>query len=358
MTRLKLKYNAWMLLALLVAGVGGFMAWQQWTAQDQSVALISGNGRMEATSIDVATKAAGRLQNIQVKEGDLVAQGDVLARMDTASLEASRAESSAALAQAQATRDAAQSQVLLRRSDVDAAKALVQQRDAELAAAHKRVARTRTLTEEGASSRQDLDDDEARVATAQATLLAARAQVRSAQAAVEAAQAQQASAMAAIDASRATLARIEVDLGDAALRAPRPGRVQYLVARQGEVLGAGGKVLSLLDIGDVYMNFFAPEKDAGRVAIGSEVRIVLDAQPDVALPAKVSFVSDAAQFTPKTVETASEREKLMFRVRAQIAPELLASHSALLKSGLPGVAYLRPSPDAPWPARLQKLLQP
>ncbi len=96
----------------------------------------------------------------------------------------------------------------------------------------------------------------------------------------------------------------------------------------GEVLAAGGRVLNLVDLGDVYMTFFLPTAEAGRVALGAEVRIVLDAAPQYVIPAKVSFVADVAQFTPKTVETAQERQKLMFRVKAQIAPDAAAASTS------------------------------
>ena len=109
---------------------------------------------------------------------------------------------------------------------------------------------------------------------------------------------------------------------------------------------------------DVDMTFFLPTAQAGRVAIGSDVRIVLDAAPQYVIPAKVSFVADVAQFTPKTVETALEREKLMFRIRAQISPELLRKHIRYVKTGLPGMAYVKLDPAAEWPASLQKVVTP
>jgi HlyD family secretion protein len=136
------------------------------------------------------------------------------------------------------------------------------------------------------------------------------------------------------------------------LKSPRDGRVQYRVAQPGEVIGAGGKVLNLLDLSDVYMTFFLPEAAAGRVALGSEVRIVLDAAPDRPIPARISFVASSAQFTPKTVETASERQKLMFRVKARVDRALLERHLTQVKTGLPGVAWLKLDPRAEWPARL------
>ncbi len=137
------------------------------------------------------------------------------------------------------------------------------------------------------------------------------------------------------------------------LKAPRDGRVQYRVAQPGEVLAAGGRVLNMVDLGDVYMTFFLPTADAGRVAIGAEVRLVLDAIPQYVIPAKATFVADVAQFTPKTVETEEERQKLMFRIKAHIAPDLLRQHIEHVKTGLPGMAYVQLDPASQWPDNLK-----
>jgi HlyD family secretion protein len=123
------------------------------------------------------------------------------------------------------------------------------------------------------------------------------------------------------------------------------------------MIAAGGRVMNLIDLSDVYMTFFLPETVAGRIAIGTEVRIVLDAAKNVVIPARVSFVADTAQFTPKTVETASERQKLMFRVKAKIDPALLQKHIQQVKTGLPGVAYIKIDESAPWPEFLSNLVK-
>jgi HlyD family secretion protein len=151
----------------------------------------------------------------------------------------------------------------------------------------------------------------------------------------------------------ATVERIKADIADSDLKAPRDGRVQYRVAQPFEVVGAGGRVLNLVDLSDVYMTFFLPTDQAGRLTLGSEVRLVLDAAPEYVIPARVSFVADVAQFTPKTVETAEEREKLMFRIKAHIPPDLLRRYIKQVKTGLPGMAYVRLDPQAPWPPHLQ-----
>jgi len=160
-------------------------------------------------------------------------------------------------------------------------------------------------------------------------------------------------AEAAVEATRATIERIQADIDAAALRSPRDGRVQYRIAQPGEVLAPGGRVLNLVDLADVYMTFFLPTAAAGRVAFGTEVRLVLDAAPQYVIPAEVSLVSDVAQFTPRTVETAEERLRLMFRVRARVSPDLLRQYISQVKTGLPGMAYVRLDPGAEWPASLQ-----
>lgn len=338
---------------LLLVAAAGYYGWHVLNDSGPGPGFISGNGRIEATEIDVATKLAGRVEEVLVGEGDFVKAGQALARMQIATLNAQREE---ARAQHQRTINAAASaraQVALRQSDKAAAEAVVAQRESELDAAKRRLARSETLSREGASSIQELDDDRARVRSAQAAVAAARAQVKAASAAIEAAQAEEIGANSAIDAAVATIARIEADIADSELRAPRDGRVQYRVAQPGEVLGAGGKVLNMVDLADVYMTFFLPEQAAGRVALGSDVRIILDAAPQYVIPAKVTYVASTAQFTPKTVETASERQKLMFRVKAQIDPALLEKHLTQVKTGVPGIAWLKLDPDAKWPANLE-----
>ena len=345
--------NRLIFLAIAVAVVAaGAYAWTTLRPQGPGDGLVSGNGRIEATEIDVAAKLGGRVQSIVVKEGEFVTAGQTLAHMQIDTLEASRDEARARQQQAVAAVASAQAQVAVRESDRQAVLALVAQRQSELDAAQRRLARSQTLVREGASSDQEVDDDRARERSLQAAVVAAKAQADAAQAAITAAHTQVASARAAVTAAEASVARIKADIDDSALVAPRSGRVQYRIAQPGEVIGGGGKVLNLVDLSDVYMTFFLPEPVAGRLALGSEVRIVLDAAPQLVIPARVSFVASTAQFTPKTVETASERQKLMFRVKAQIAPELLQKHVQLVKTGLPGMAWLKLDASTPWPAHL------
>lgn len=339
-------------IAVAALALAGWAGWQHLATRQDSGAFIASNGRVEATEVDIATRLGGRVGSILVEEGEFVKAGQVLARMQVQTLEAQLREAQAQRQQAVHAVAAAETQVAMRQSDRAALVARVHQATAERDAAQRRLARSETLAREGATPVQVLDDDRSRVQSADATVAAAQAQVASADAAIGAARTQVVSAQSQVDAVDAALERIQVEIDDSQLKAPRDGRVQFRVAQPGEVLGAGGRVLNLLDVSDVYMTFFLPTAAVGRLALGSEARIVLDAAPDYVIPARISYIASSAQFTPRTVETASEREKLMFRVRAQIDRELLREHLEYVKTGLPGEAWVRLDPEQAWPAHL------
>ena len=293
--------------------------------------FASSNGRMEATEVDVATKLAGRLTEVGPREGDRVEAGSIVARLDTESLAAQLRQADAELNRA--------------RQEREHAKAVVAQRESELDFLRREFRRLQRLSSQNDYvSEESLDQSRTAVRTAETALRAARVQVAVTEAAIEAAQ--------------ASIERIQVDIDDSDLRAPRSGRVLYRVAEPGEIVGIGGKVLTLLDLSDVYMVIYLPETVVGRVPLNGDARIVLDAAPEYVIPAQVSFVAARAQFTPKQVETRSAREKLSFRVKLQIAPDLLSRYEPLVKTGIPGVAYVRLDPDLEWPEHLLPKLPP
>ncbi|TNE73136.1 MAG: HlyD family efflux transporter periplasmic adaptor subunit [Gammaproteobacteria bacterium] len=287
--------------------------------------IASGNGRIEATEVDIATRIPGRLESFYVEEGDLIDAGAAVATMDTDELDARLASAEANLHQAEEAKRLAQ--------------AIVAQRKSEQRLAHSELARVSALMDKGHVSRDQLDRSETASETADAALQAAQVQVASAQAGIEAAE--------------ASIRQIETSINDSHLTSPVGGRVLYRLAEPGEVLASGGKVATILEVTDVYMTIFLPTAQAGRVTVGSEARIVLDAVPDYVVPAEVSFVAADAQFTPKSVETRSEREKLMFRVRIRLNPQLLEAYRDRVKTGVPGEAYVRLDDALPWPESLQ-----
>ncbi|QLR03191.1 HlyD family secretion protein [Providencia rettgeri] len=347
----KRKVSFYLILVLAIMAAG-YYYWSQ-NSSSLPEGFAQSNGRIEATEIDIATKTAGRIDTILVKEGDFVQQGQELARMDTRALQEQLHEVQAQLRQAISAVATAESGLVQRKSEKLAAQAVVRQREAELDAAQKRLNRSRVLVKTKAVSQQQVDDDTAQMQGSKAALEASKAQVAASTAAIDSAQAGIVQAKNRVEAATATERRITADLEDSVLKAPRNGRIQYRVAEPGEVLGAGGRVLNMVDLSDVYMTFFLPTEQAGKVALGSEVHIILDAAPNIVIPAKTSFVASVAQFTPKTVETQNERLKLMFRVRARISPELLKKHLEYVKTGLPGKAYVRLDAQAAWPIDLE-----
>ncbi|PXX74757.1 HlyD family secretion protein [Pseudomonas sp. LAMO17WK12:I10] len=310
---------AFALLALLLIA-GGFGYWKS-TLDRLPEGLSMGNGRLEATEVQIASKTPGRLAEVLVDEGDKVSKGQLLARMDTRTLEAQRAQ--------------AEADVVRTRENLAAAEANVQLRQSELLLANQELKRSRELFNRGYASQQIIDQQQARLNTGNA--------------AVQAAQAQVAAVRAAIGSAKAMVAQLTSEIDDSSLRAPIDGIIQLRLAEPGEVLGAGGRVLLLIDPSDQYMNLYLSASVTGRLAVGSEARILLDALPDQPLPAKISFVAAKSQFTPKEVETRDERQKLVFRVKLRLTQPSAVPQA---KPGMPGAGYVRTATVA-WPANLQ-----
>ena len=341
----------------LIVVAAGYFTWSNAQAPDLPEGLASGNGRIEATEIDIAALTGGRIADITAVEGDFVKTGDVLVQMDVVQLNAQKRQAEAQLRRAEIGVQTAQSLVAQAKAQERAAVAAIDQGQAVAKAAAQRLARSERLVESNTVSQQTLDDDFASDRQAKAGLASAEASHAAALAGVTSAQAQVVDAEAAVEAAKASIDVITASIDDATLKSPRDGRVQYLVAQEGEIVASGGRILNLVDLGDVYMTIFLPTSQVGRVQVGSEVRLVMDAAPDYVIPATVSYVADVAQFTPKTVETADEREKLMFRVRARIDPDLLARYIEYVKTGLPGMAYVRLDPQVEWPAFLDNIVK-
>lgn len=322
---MKLKTWSLAIIAIAAVSVGGYIYWQQQLADQLPDGIVSSNGRTEADQINIATKFAGRIEEITVDEGDMVDAGQVIARMDTSELETQIRRAEAQIRRMQNAKTEASASILRARSQFEFA-------EAEL----KRV---QSVHSKGYATTEDLDK---RFNALQAADASYRASVAGAEQAEE-----------TIISAREDLSRLNTILQDAELKAPRHARVQYRLAEPGEILPVGGSVVTLLDIADVYMTIFLPTSDAGKLELGSDARIVLDPIPEYVIPSKVSFVAAQAQFTPKAVETTEERAKLMFRVKLKIDPEILRKYEDRVKTGVRGIAYLRLPHASQWPENLE-----
>ncbi len=319
------------LVQLIVLGAVAFVGWRAWQRHQRAQVQLPdgitvGNGRIEAIQVDIATKYAGRIGDVLAREGSMVAPDDLLAHIDTAEMRAELEKANAQLAKAA--------------EDVARAAADIVQKQSTADLNEKSFARSETLKRNKAIADQDFDESRARRDSSAAAVNVAKATLRSAEKAELAAAAE--------------VSRQSAQLAEMTLKSPVRGRVLYRLAEPGMVLPAGGKVLTLLDLSDIYMEIFLPSREAARVRVGSEARIVLDVAPEYAARATVSFVSPEAQFTPKQVETRSERDKLMFRVKLQLPAELILPYLERIKTGLRGVGYVRLDDTVPWPDFLER----
>ena len=311
------------ILVVLAAAVGLGVYFYIDYQRDQELLhpkFYSGNGRLEATEVYVSSKLAGRIDKVYVDEGDLVRKGDKLVQMDTDTLEAQKAATLA--------------QIKVREGELAMAKAAVNQKQSVFEGAEKEFNRQSALVASKAVAERSFDEAETRYKSTLSDLEYAKANVLAAE--------------GRVDEAKAELQRIESNIDDSLLTARYDGRIQYLLAHEGEVLAAGGRAMNQVNLTDAYMTFFLPTNIVGKVRLGAEVKLIFDAAPDYPINASITFIDPVAQFTPKSVETKIEREKLMFRVKAHINAEKLRQYISNVKTGLPGVAWVKLDPEADW----------
>jgi len=318
------------LLWLTIASAPVMMGSRLWTWREGWLptrlpdGIASGNGRIESVRVDVATKYAGRVQTILAREGDLVKPGQAVARMNTDELEAELARGKARAAEGRAVKDQISAEITEKRS--------------RLRLAQQQFERDRALYARQVASRETVERSQSHRDIAAAALQASNAKLLASQMTIEAAE--------------ADVRRIETQIADSTLTSPVEGRVLYRLAEEGEVLPAGGEVFTLVNLEDVYMEIFLPAREAALISHGADARIVTDLALDRATRATVSLVSPEAQFTPNYVETRSERDKLMFRVKLQIPREMLPKLDEV-KTGVRGVGYVKLDNSAAWPKALR-----
>ncbi|MFC2304309.1 MAG: HlyD family secretion protein [Cardiobacterium hominis] len=342
------------LLAVLLAAAagGGWWLYQQQESTALPDFVFHSNGRLELNRLDVSSLYPGRVERVLVAEGDAVKANEVL-------VELSSAQSSGQLAAAQAATLRAAELVQRARAGVTQAQQAVARADAEIAAyrQQQKVAKleldnAKQMRREDLVSASELAKRQADFERATASVKAAQAARAEAQAAVAQGQAAVAEAEAGVKQATAQADTAASADADMAIRSPLAARVEYRLVEPGTVIGAGSRVISLLDPADVSMNVFLPNATVGGLRVGDEARLVLDGI-DAVFPAQVSFIASEAQFTPKAVETADEREKLVFRVKLKVPADVAQRYDRLLKGGMTGDGYVRRDSSQAWPLALE-----
>ena len=313
-------------------------------APDEPDNALRVSGHVEATEVHVSSEVGGRLLELHADEGDRVKSGDVLAKVDTrdTALQIQRARAERATAVAQLRLLEAGSRIEdIRQADaqVDAAEAEAMAIEADLKAAQLDLERFEALLKANAIAQKERDDAQTRVDATRERLRSAGERARAARENVvrlkkgarpeeiEAARAQ-------VAAADAQIALLEKALDDAQILAPVSGVVTQKLVDAGEIVMRGTPIVVVTDLDNAWANLFVPEPMVPRVKLGQPAKVVTDAGGE-GLSGKVTFVSPKAEFTPRNVQTAEERSKLVYRIKVTVD-----NRGGILKPGMPVDAEL------------------
>ena len=405
-----MKKSYYILIALILAVAVAFAVYMNYkrTADTTPEGFASSNGRLQLQNIDVASLRAGRVSQVLVHEGDLVEKGTPLVTLSSEELDtqlqgaeaaklqaeaaklqaegrksqaqAAKARAEGAVTRAMGTEKRAEGGYARTQGGVNQADAVIAAKKAQLQIALDNLNNTKALQKDNLVSIAELQQREQAYQAAKAEVLAAqaakaqaaaggteaqagiveaqsgiaeaKAAVAEAQAGIEQAQAGIEQAQAGINQAQSQINRVKSIQSDMYVRAPQAGRVEYRIVEVGNVIAPGSKVVTLVDPNDVYLEIFLPTDSSNQVQIGSPARIVLDGIKAV-LPAKVSFVANQSQFTPKSVETKNEREKMMYRVKLSLDPQVASRYQTLLKGGMTAQGYVQLDPSKAWSKDLE-----
>jgi HlyD family secretion protein len=289
-------------LSILVVAIIAAV-WWFWGREDPlPEGLIQANGRIEGDRCTVASKVAGQVKQLLVREGDAVEGGQVLIQLDDVQMRAKVEQARQGLKAAQAQLNAATL------SEQQA------RRDAE---------RMRELLTEGTITKHESEQAELAWSVAKHQLQAAEAQRNLAQ---------------------ATLDEVSSILDDMTIRAPAGGVITTRTVDVGELVAAGAPLLDIVDLDRLYLKVYIPEKEIGKVRLGLNAQVYTDAFPDTPFAASVCYIASRAEFTPKEVQTPDERVKLVYAVKLYLKD----NPQQQLTPGLPADAVIRWKEDVPW----------
>jgi HlyD family secretion protein len=308
-------------------------------AQKPPADRVRVSGQVEATDVQVAAQVGGRLIELRVEEGDRVNAGDLVARLDAT-------DAQLALARARAERQQADAQLRLlvagarvediRQAEAQAATAEADVRavDVELAAAQADVERFESLLASSSGSRKQRDDAVTRRDATRERIRGAREHVRAAREVVTRLRAgarreEVEAARARVAAAAAQIASWEKTIADATVTAPVSGIVTEKLADTGELLQPRAAVVVITDLDHAWANVYVDEPVVPRLRLGQSATIFTDAGGP-GMSGKVSYIASKAEFTPRNVQTADDRSKLVYRVKISVS-----NTNGLLKTGMP-----------------------
>jgi HlyD family secretion protein len=313
-------------------------------APDPPANVLRVSGHVEATEVHVAAEVGGRIVELRVAEGDRLHRGDVIATLDTRDTELQiqrgRADRAGAVAQLKLLEAGARVEdVRQAEAEVQGAEAETMAIEADLKAAQLDLDRAEALLQANAIAQKQRDDARAKVEGIRERQRGSQQRVRAAREAVirlkKGARAEELdAARARVAAADAQLAVLDKALADAQITAPVSGIITQKLVDAGEIVMRGTAIVVVTDLDNAWANLFVPEPMVPRVKLGQSAKVVTDAGGD-GLTGTVTFISPKAEFTPRNVQTAEERSKLVYRIKVSVD-----NRSGVLKSGMPVDAEL------------------
>ncbi len=323
----------WLALAAAGIAVAAVAVAATWVVRRPADTRLGLTGTIEALQVDVAAKITGRVVELSARDGQPVERGQLLARLDSAELDAEsrRAEATLAMAEAQ-LRDL---QAGSRSQEIEQARAALRQTTVTKEWYQRELGRTRELFAKELVAAQDVDRAKQAYDSAAANETAARERLELLQVGprpheVEVARARVAEAQAAL-----TLARARLD--QTRIVSPVTGVVLHKNVERGETVNPGTSLLTLMDPRDMWVRAYVPETDVGRIRIGQRATVTVDAYPGRSFPGAITEIGSEAEFTPKNVQTRKERVNLVFRIKIAID-----NAGGVLKPGMPADADIVP----------------
>ena len=338
-----------------------------WLAPPAPAGVLLASGRIEGRMTTLSPKTSARVTTLHADEGQAVRAGQLLATLDdqaqrqrlrsaeeqlntlTGRLRA--ADTELGLTERQVALQVEQAEAARREAAIRAQRARVQalqeQRDAERAATL--VGQNLIAPQAAERARLTAEMAERAAAEASAALETSDKQLGLARLGTQRLESMRAERDALASQrlqAQAQLAEQRSYVADFAVRSPIDGTILTRTVEKGERVGEGTPLFTLVDLDRLYVKIYVPEPSIGKVALGQEARVYVNAFPGRAFAARVSRVSQEAEFTPKNVETREERVKLVFAVEVALA----GNPDRVLKPGMPADAEVRTQADAPWPA--------
>jgi HlyD family secretion protein len=330
------------ILAVLVVVLAGLISLRLYRQAQALAAPTGGSGEIEGTTVDLSSRVGARILEVPVREGQRVAKGALLVRLDCADPDAQLAEAIARLAAARAQAIAAGAQIqsssrarVAATAAEEAARAQAAAVEAQRAAAERQAQRLAALTADVPESSIDQTRSSAaglahQTAAARAQASASGEQVRAAEVGIKAATAQADAAAAQVKAAEAAVARVRILAGECEVRAPLDAEVATLPHEAGELVSPGAVLARLVDLTELTATFYVPNAEVGAVKPGAPAVVVADAWPDERFEGTIRTVALEAEFTPRNIQTRSDRDRLVYPVEV-----VVRNRDGKLRDGMP-----------------------